>query len=146
MSTPSQSPGRPPSSPAVPAPGVPDAAERIDKFLWSVRAFKTRGLATDACRAGSVTINGQPAKPARDVRPGEVIAVAQGLITRTLRVVAIPKSRVGAKLVPSFCEDKTPPEELEKARAQPVQQFLARERGSGRPTKRDRRALDQLFG
>lgn len=122
------------------------AAARLDKWLWAVRLFKTRSLAGDACRAGSVTINELPAKPARAVRVGEVIRVRQGLVLRTLRVLGVPRSRVGAKVVPQFCDDQTPPEEFAKARANPVQQTLAREKGSGRPTKRDRRLLDSLFG
>ena len=120
-------------------------AGRIDKWLWAVRIFKTRSLATDACRAGSVTVNDQPAKPSRDVRPGEVVVVRLGLIRRTLVVRAVPPGRVGAKLVATYCEDRTPPEEFERARNQRVQQFLAREKGSGRPTKRDRRLIDRLF-
>ena len=122
------------------------AAERIDKWLWTVRIFRTRSLATDACRAGSVTVNNQPVKPSRDVRAGEVVVVRQGLIHRTLKVRAVPPARVGAKLVAAYCEDQTPPAEFAKARAQRVQQFLARARGSGRPTKRDRRLIDRLFG
>ena len=122
------------------------AAERIDKWLWTVRIFRTRSLATDACRAGSVTVNSQPVKPSRDVRAGEVVIVRQGLIHRTLKVRAVPPARVGAKLVAAYCEDQTPPAEFAKARAQRVQQFLARARGSGRPTKRDRRLIDRLFG
>ena len=122
------------------------AVERIDKWLWAVRLFRTRSLATDACRAGSVTVNHQPVKPSRDVRAGEVIVVRQGLIHRTLKVRAVPPARVGAKLVAVYCEDQTPPAEFEKARAQRVQQFLARARGSGRPTKRDRRLIDRLLG
>jgi ribosome-associated heat shock protein Hsp15 len=124
----------------------PNAAGRLDKWLWAVRVFRTRALATDACRAGSVEIGGQPAKPARDVRAGEVVEVRQGLVHRTLRVVAVPRSRVGAKLVPEYCAELTPASEFEKAREQRLQHWLARERGSGRPTKRDRRALDQLLG
>jgi ribosome-associated heat shock protein Hsp15 len=120
-------------------------AGRIDKWLWAVRIFRTRSLATDACRAGSVTVNGQAAKPSRDAHPGETIVVRQGLIRRTLKVLAVPPARLGAKLVANFCEDQTPPEEFAKARAQRVQQFLARAKGSGRPTKRDRRLLDRLF-
>ena len=122
------------------------AAERIDKWLWTVRIFRTRSLATDACRAGSVTVNSQPVKPSRDVRAGEVVIVRQGLIHRTLKVRAVPPARVGAKLVATYCEDQTPPAEFAKARAQRVQQFLARARGSGRPTKRDRRLIDRLLG
>ena len=121
-------------------------AERLDKWLWAVRLFKTRSLAADACRAGSVDVNGLRAKPSRDVHAGETVTVRQGLITRTLVVLGIPPSRLGAKVVPSVCEDRTPPEEFAKAREHRVEQFLARERGSGRPTKRDRRTLDRLLG
>lgn len=124
---------------------APSPGNRLDKWLWSVRVFKTRSLAASACRAGSVTINDQPAKPAREIRPGEQVIVWQGLIKRTLQVVAVPPSRVGAKIVTDYCCDLTPAEEFEKARRQPIQQFLAREKGSGRPTKRDRRLLDQLL-
>jgi ribosome-associated heat shock protein Hsp15 len=124
---------------------VVGSAGRLDKWLWTVRIFKSRSLASDACRAGSVAVNELPAKPARDVRPGEMVTVRQGLVVRTLRVVAVPQSRVGAKLVPSFCTDLTPKEELEKAREHAVQHLLAREKGSGRPTKRDRRLLVRVF-
>lgn len=123
-----------------------ESAIRIDKWLWAVRLFRTRSLASDACRAGSVAINDQPAKPAREVRLGETITVRQGLILRTLRVLGVPRSRVGPKLVPTFCDDLTPPGEFEKAKANPLQHFLEREKGSGRPTKRDRRLIDQLLG
>jgi ribosome-associated heat shock protein Hsp15 len=121
------------------------SAARLDKWLWAMRVFKTRPLATDACRAGSVAINELVAKPAREVRAGEIVTVKQGMFTRTLRVVGVPRSRVGAKLLPEFCVDLTPPEEFERLRERSVQQLLAREKGSGRPTKRDRRLLDDLF-
>lgn len=127
---------------------LPDAAEptaRLDKWLWAVRAFKTRALATDACRAGSVTINELPAKPARDVHAGELVSVRLGLVTRTLRVIGVPRARVGAKLVAEFCTDLTPAAEYEKARIDRLQHVLAREKGSGRPTKRERRLRDRLF-
>jgi ribosome-associated heat shock protein Hsp15 len=120
-------------------------AGRLDKWLWAVRIFKTRGLATEACRAGCVQVNSMPAKPSRDVRAGETIAVQQGLVMRTLVVRNIPVRRIGPKLVAEFCDDRTPPEEFAKARVQPVQQVLVRAKGSGRPTKRDRRAIDRLF-
>ncbi len=120
--------------------------ERLDKWLWAVRLFRTRSLATDACRSGSVAVNGRPAKPSHAVHPGEIIGVRQGLIQRTIHVRAVPAGRVGAKLAATFCEDRTPPAEFEKARTQRVQQILARARGSGRPTKRDRRRIDRLFG
>ncbi len=128
------------------AAGNPAHTARIDKWLWAVRLFKTRALATDACRAGSVLIGGHATKPARDVRAGETIELRQGLILRTVLVVGIPKSRVGPKVVPEFCTDLTPASEFEKAREQRVQHFLEREKGSGRPTKRDRRAIDRLLG
>ena len=122
-----------------------DSAARLDKWLWAVRLFKTRSLASDACRAGSVAVNELPAKPGRDVHAGETVTVKQGLVLRTLRVVGVPRSRVGAKLVANFCTDLTPKEELDKGRERSVQQILAREKGSGRPTKRDRRLLDDLL-
>jgi ribosome-associated heat shock protein Hsp15 len=120
-------------------------ATRLDKWLWAVRIFKTRSLATDACRAGSVAVNELVAKPARDVRAGELVTVRQGVILRTLRVLGVPASRVGAKLVANFCSDLTPPAEFEKAREQRVQHLLGREKGSGRPTKRDRRLIDRFL-
>ena len=129
----------------VTTPIAEPSAARLDKWLWGVRIFKTRALATDACRAGSVTINDLNAKPAREVHAGETVIVRQGLVTRTLRVLAVPPSRVGAKLVAEFCADLTPAEEFEKARVHRLQQVLAREKGSGRPTKRDRRQLDRFF-
>jgi len=121
-------------------------ASRLDKWLWSVRVFKTRSQASAACRGGGVTVNGIVAKPSRDLRGGEIVLAKVGLIQRTFRVLGVPPSRVGAKLVPNFCEDQTPPEELAKAREKPVQQFLARARGQGRPTKRERRDLERVFG
>ena len=118
---------------------------RLDKWLWTVRIFKTRGLATEACRAGNVQVNTASAKPSRDVRPGEVVSVQQGLVMRTLVVRGIPLRRIGAKLVADFCDDQTSPEEFAKGRVQPVQEFLPRAKGLGRPTKRERRQMDRLF-
>ena len=119
--------------------------DRLDKWLWAVRIFKTRGLATAACRSDCVQVNGQPAKASRDVRSGDAISARQGLITRTLVVRDLPLRRIGPKLVADFCDDQTSPEEFAKVRVQPVQQFLTREKGSGRPTKRERREIDRLF-
>ncbi|RFC49936.1 MAG: ribosome-associated heat shock protein Hsp15 [Verrucomicrobia bacterium] len=118
---------------------------RLDKWLWAVRLFKTRGLAADAIRAGTVEINARPAKPAREVHAGETVTVQQGLVLRTLRVVGTPVSRVGAKLVPDYCTDLTPESEFEKVRLQRMQQVQVRAKGSGRPTKRERREVDRLF-
>jgi ribosome-associated heat shock protein Hsp15 len=125
--------------------GAQADAARLDKWLWSVRVFKTRSQASAACRGGSVTVNGTVAKPSRDLRGGEIVLAKVGLIQRTFRVLGVPPSRVGAKLVPDFCEDQTPPAELEKAREKPVQHFLARARGQGRPTKRERREIDRFL-
>jgi len=118
---------------------------RLDKWLWAVRLFKTRSLAATAIREGAVAINELPAKPSREVHAGEIVTVSQGLITRTLRVVGAPASRVGAKLVPEYCTDLTPPEEFEKLRVSRLERVLARPKGSGRPTKRERREVDRLF-
>lgn len=129
-----------------PTPGPDDAPGRVDRWLWAVRAFKTRSDAAEACRAGDVEINGVAVKPARHVRVAETILVRQGLVTRTLVVRGVPRSRVGAPLVTMYCDDQTPASEWEKAKASRVQQVLARAPGSGRPTKRERRELDAFFG
>lgn len=125
----------------------PTSAVRADRWLWSVRLYKTRSLATRACAAGKVQINGQPCKAARDVRPGDVLVASLTGITRTVRVLAVLESRVGAKLVSRYLDDQTPAEEyakLREARA-PIQDGY-RPKGSGRPTKRDRRILQSYFG
>ena len=114
--------------------------------MWAVRVFKTRPLATEACRAGEVEIGGLVAKPARDVHPGEVVTIKLGVMTRTLRVVAVPRSRVGAKLVPEFSTELTPASEFARLREHSLQRVLARKPGAGRPTKRERRTIDRLFG
>jgi ribosome-associated heat shock protein Hsp15 len=122
-----------------------DKRDRLDQWLWTVRVFKTRALATAACRTGAVTVNGLAAKPARAVRAGDTVAVRLGVMTRTLRVLAVPAARLGAKLVAAHAGELTPESEFAKARAQRVQRLLARERGGGRPTKRDRRQFERLW-
>ena len=119
---------------------------RVDKWLWAVRIFKTRPLATAACREGKVSVGELVAKPARTVRAGEIVTVRQGVMQRTLRVVAAPASRVGAVRLAEFYVDLTPPEEFAQAREQRAQQVNARAPGAGRPTKRDRRLQDRFFG
>ncbi len=119
---------------------------RLDKWLWSVRAFKTRPEATAACRAGKVLIGELEAKPGRDIHAGEIITVRVGAITRTLKVVAHPCSRVGAKQVSEYMTDLTPADEYERARQAGLEHLLARQRGAGRPTKKERRNMGQLFG
>ena len=120
------------------------SSPRIDKWLWAVRAFKTRSQATDACRAAKVKVDDQVIKPSREVRPGMVVTVQYGPITRRLKVLETIQKRVGAKLVPQFMEDLTPEEEYQKLELI-KQQPLSRPRGSGRPTKKERRDIGQWF-
>ncbi|AOS43468.1 Heat shock protein 15 [Lacunisphaera limnophila] len=119
---------------------------RLDKWLWCVRVYKTRPEATAACRAGKVFLGELEAKPGRDLHVGEVVTVRLGALTRTLQVVAHPKSRVAAKLLPAFMADLTPPAEYERAKQAGIEHLLARQRGEGRPTKKDRRDMGRLFG
>ena len=109
-----------------------------------MRLFKTRALAAAACRGASVLVNEQPIKPARELHADEIISVRQGIITRRMRFIAAPPSRIGAKLVPDYYEDLTSPEEYEKLKGPKMEQVATRERGTGRPTKRERRLLDQF--
>lgn len=116
---------------------------RIDKWLWSVRLFKTRTMATDACNAGKVKGNGNNCKPSREIREGEVLQVRIGSLNKTVRVLDAPKSRIPAARVPEFYEDLTPEEEYERVRIARMQ-TERRDAGIGRPTKRDRRQIDYL--
>ena len=127
-------------------PGRYVFAMRLDQWLWAARVFKTRALAVAAIKAGHAKVNGAATKPAHDARAGEVVTVRIGVMTRTLRVIGAPVSRVAAKLVPQFAEDLTPPEEFEKQRALNVFNAGARPKGAGRPTKRERRDLDEWAG
>ena len=119
---------------------------RLDKWLWSVRVYKTRAEAAAVCRNGRVQVNGLDAKPGRNVHVGETVTARVGMIERTLKVVGIPRSRVAAKLLPEFVADLTPAAEYEKAKQANLEHLLARERGRGRPTKKDRREMGRLFG
>jgi ribosome-associated heat shock protein Hsp15 len=112
----------------------------LDSWLWAVRIYKTRTLATQAIRGGHVKIDGAAVKPAHEVRPGAVIAARVHQMTRTVRVVAAPESRVGARLVPHFLEELTPPEEFARRREVSLLPPGFRPRGAGRPTKKQRRA------
>jgi len=118
---------------------------RLDKWLWCVRVFKTRPLATAACRSGKVFLGDLEAKPGRDIHVGEVVTVRVGALTRTLKVVGLPRSRVAAKQLPEFLADLTPAAEYERARQAGIEHLLARQRGEGRPTKKDRREMGRLF-
>ena len=119
---------------------------RIDKWLWAVRVFKTRSLAIEACKAGHVKVGGESVKPARDLRVGEVITVRRGPVIRTVKVRGLLERRVGADRVADFLEDLTPPEEYARRKEAEAMVMPSRERGKGRPTKRDRRLLRDFFG
>jgi ribosome-associated heat shock protein Hsp15 len=117
---------------------------RIDKWLWAVRVYKTRNQAADACRAGKVKIDGIAVKPSRDVKPGDVIEISMAPIKKTLEVIEPIKNRVGAKLVPEFARDLTPQSEYDKLKLINEMNFEHRDRGTGRPTKKQRRLIDYL--
>ncbi|MEI7723830.1 MAG: RNA-binding S4 domain-containing protein [Bacteroidota bacterium] len=117
---------------------------RIDKWLWAVRIFKTRSLASEACRSGKVKILDQAVKPSRDVKTGEIISISLAPIIKTIKVVAPIGNRVSAKLVAGFMEDLTPEAEYQKLRQANDRDFEFRERGTGRPTKRERREIEFL--
>ena len=118
---------------------------RIDKFLWAIRAFKTRTDAADACKGGKVKVAGVNAKPSKEVKEGEIIQVHKGPVIYTYRVVQPTEHRVGASLVPQFAENITPQEEMDKLKAPVETFFVTRERGAGRPTKKDRREMEKLW-
>ncbi len=119
---------------------------RLDKWLWAMRLFKSRSLATEACHGGRVKVNGHPAKPARAVRVGDLVTAVTGELTRTVKVTALREPRVGAKLLPQYLEDLTPPEEYAKLREKVFAPVGLRAKGAGRPTKRDRRVIDSFLG
>lgn len=118
---------------------------RIDKYLWAIRAYKTRSEATDACKGGKIRVNGNDIKPSRNVQVGDVIVVRKGAVTYTYKVLQLIDKRQGAKFVPEYAENLTPPEELAKLHAPVETFFLKRDRGAGRPTKKDRRQMDSLW-
>ncbi len=119
---------------------------RIDKFLWSVRIYKTRSKATDACKNGRILIDNIAVKPSRAITESSIITVKKMPVIYTFKVKAIPPSRLGAKLVPEYIDNLTPEEELEKLDYRADFNAGHRPRGSGRPTKRDRRDIDKYWG
>lgn len=121
------------------------AEVRVDKYLWAIRAFKTRSEAADACKGGKVKLGNVNAKPSKAVQAGDILHVRKGAITFIYKVVQPTEHRVGAKLVPQFAENITPAAELEKLRAPVETFFLTRDRGAGRPTKKDRREIEQIW-
>lgn len=119
--------------------------ERIDKYLWCIRVFKTRTEAADACTGNKVQINGVNAKPSRQVKPGDTISVRKGPAVLSYRVIQPLSHRVGAALVPDYAENITPQSELDKFHAPTETFFVVRDKGAGRPTKKDRRTLDAMW-
>ena len=118
---------------------------RIDKWLWSVRFYKTRTLASAAVKVGKVKLNGEVTKPAKELKSGDEISFRIGPITRNVRVKDFPPNRVSAKLVPNFMDDLTPPEEFEKIKLMKELGSPVFHSGKGRPTKKDRRKMDGFF-
>lgn len=118
---------------------------RLDKWLWAVRIFKTRSIAADACKNGRVSINGALAKPARTVKEGDEVSVRKPPVTYTFRVLQAIEKRVGAKLLPDIIENITDPEQYEILEMTRISGFVNRAKGTGRPTKKDRRALEDFF-
>lgn len=117
---------------------------RIDKWLWAARIFKTRSMAAAACKKGQVSIKGSQIKPSRMIKEGDVIEVRKSPITFSFRVKQAIEKRVGAKLVPEILENVTPPEQYEILEMSKISGFVDRARGTGRPTKKDRRSLEEF--
>ena len=118
---------------------------RIDKYIWAIRLFKTRSEATEACNGNKVQLNGVAAKPSKTVKAGDSISVRKGAVQYSYKVLKIAENRMGAQLVPEFAENLTPQSELDKLHAPRETFFVKRDRGSGRPTKKDRREMDALW-
>ena len=117
---------------------------RIDKWLWAVRIFKTRAIATEACSGGKVKIDGTTVKASRKIQAGDVIQVRKGVIKFMYKVLKIAEKRMGAKLIIDFVEDITPDDELAKLESSHKQPLQTREKGLGRPTKKERRIMDDF--
>ena len=119
-----------------------DEPVRIDKYLWAVRLYKTRSLATDACRCGHVRMNGMPLKPSHEIKVGETYEISIEQLHKVVQVKKLLDHRVGAALVPDYLVDLTPQEEYERIQMVRQYSFEKRDRGIGRPTKRDRREIE----
>jgi ribosome-associated heat shock protein Hsp15 len=117
---------------------------RIDKWLWAVRLFKTRSLAIEACKKGRITIQGVTAKPSRMIKAGDVIQIRKPPVTFSFNVLALTEKRMGAKLVPEYMEDVTPASEYLLLEQTKASGFINRAKGTGRPTKKERRELDEF--
>lgn len=117
---------------------------RIDKWLWAVRIFKTRSIATDACKKNRISVGGINAKPSKTIKAGDVIQVRKPPVTFSFQVLDVTENRMGAKLVPDFAKNITPPEEMDILKMNKMSGFVDRARGTGRPTKKDRRELEDF--
>lgn len=117
---------------------------RVDKWLWAMRVFKTRTIATDACKKGRVLMDGNPVKPSRLVKPGDQVSVRKPPVTYTFLVKAVTQNRLGAKLVPEYMENITPRSELDLLDIVKISGFIDRRKGLGRPTKREGRELAEF--
>lgn len=117
---------------------------RVDKWLWAMRVFKTRTIATDACKKGRVSMNGVAVKPSRAIKVGDIIDVKKPPITYTFRVKALTGNRLGAKLVPDYLENITAPSQYELLEMTRISGFVDRRKGLGRPTKREGRELSRF--
>lgn len=122
---------------------MPEA--RIDKWMWAARIFKTRTIAAEACKKGRISINGSQVKPARMVKPGDVVQVRKPPVTYSFEVLQAIEKRVGAKLVPEIMDNVTTPDQYELLEMSKISGFVDRARGTGRPTKKERRDLDEFF-
>ncbi len=114
---------------------------RVDKWLWAMRVFKTRSIATEACKKGRVSMGGVAVKPSRTVKPGDVVDVRKPPVTYTFRVKDVCENRLGAKLVPDYLENITAPDQYELLEMTRISGFVDRRKGFGRPTKRDSRTM-----
>lgn len=119
--------------------------ERVDKYLFAMRIYKTRSIAADACKKGRVTMNGVPLKPARSFKTGDTFSVRKGPITYTYRILRLSEHRLGAKLVPDYLQDITPKDQLELLELARLAGQSGRDRGTGRPTKKDRREIETFL-
>ena len=117
---------------------------RIDKWLWAVRIYKTRSIAAEACKKGHISIGERTAKPAHNIRVGDIVHVKKSPITYSFRVLKCAENRVGAKLVPELMENITSQEQYEILEMSKISGFIDRQRGTGRPTKKERRDLDSF--
>lgn len=117
---------------------------RIDKWMWATRIFKTRTIAVEACKKNRITVNDTPAKPSRMIKVGDIIQVRKPPVTYSFKVLDLTSNRVGAKVVADFLENITPPEQYKLLELQKIGGFVDRARGTGRPTKKDRRNLDNF--